>query len=394
MSKPNLNLGDLVNHTRGLMGKVCSVRQELGLKPIADTLPMLVRVYDSDSLAYARHVPDMGSFIAVNVLPVVQRKNSKPEHAALRRYFNAFREVIFDLEEEEILSFIYQEKPDIASFLKEKLSEDDMIQKWDWFNERGTSLAEYCDFLQRNAAIIRDVWESVSKDIVDAYKESEEDVLCYLLHEVDHTDIYDTKMFQDTQKLQYKLIELEEDLEKNSKEYAKLKMEHLRKRSEVCALLESRAILLSFVGDDITKIKTEKEKITKQAILSYLDNKVNCEYMEEIAIALLAKEWSKGTMNRTTSNYILKTVNDYMRSEGSSRYRVDSEDVNLKVANRILYRELPKWQNRFAENVMKVTPVLADALADHPERFEKAREAETLDEYVKILQEESKNADL
>lgn len=389
----NISLADVIEHTKKELDKVASMRKKLGLAPLADKVKFQVGIYSDHALASASINEKGEHYIKTNILSFALRQNNRDEYRQIMRYFDMFKEATMINEELAILDFVFQKNPDIEEFLTKKVKEGEQFIKkmTESYNERGLRLDEDFDLLNEKAGETRKNLEEVFDEVKELYKQA--NILPSLLHEVDHVDMMDTKMFRDMDAIGDEVVELRKDLEKNSKEYAEKKFQLLEMYSEFLPLIEIRGIVQNRMAGDINTLKADAKGIAEESLETFIEVYVEGNILESTKEALVAKEWADGNMDRETSNYISYMINTERNPEGAKKHMLRHDKINYDLAEKV-FKDIHKWQQKFIDNGVKATGSSIRALIHNPAGFEKAREAETLDEYIKILQEEPKNANL
>lgn len=362
-------------------------RDRLGLS-IPQKYDTFVTFYNAQSARAQAQLTDSTPIICVNVAPLVidQLKEEDRERLGkVMHYFDIVRDFLGNPHEEMVFSVAEHPIRTIKQFEESFGSEKALREYQDFFKERGTDYKSYKKFARRNAKFVREAVRDLLPRIEVAFETAD---LSSLRHEIDHVDFFDSPLYLDYYSRGKKAGELGQRLhvgkdKSASKEYARANMEVLEAMAEVVPLLEVRALFFNYVKPNEWD-KTDFDDVKRNVYGNFVSGYVEGGLPEDMLDKLVSVEWSKGQMDRQTSNYLFNIVNRQRESPNAMRYVIRPEQVNYDVANRILYQELPEWKNRFATNGQTAVEFVGNAYRDKPSKLREANRARTFQEFMEL----------
>jgi hypothetical protein len=363
-------------------------RRDLGLS-VPSNYSAFITFYNSEGALATANFNNGNPQICVNVAPQVQDYLSPYDQKGLllaRHYFDIARDFIGNPQEEEIFKLMENPRLYFRKLEKRFPSKKELKKCKDFFKDRGKTYESYKQWVMKGAQPIREIIQVLLPEMESAFERTD---LVSLRHEIDHLDFFDSNLYLDfyskmtkAQELQIKL-HLRRD-RSSSEEYALANMGVLEKMAEVIPLSEVRALFFNYLprGNwDKIDFKKIKSAVSQHFSEGYIEGNLP----EGILDKLVSLSWSEGEMDRQTSNYLFKKVNEQIQSPNASRYIFCPEKVNECVANKILNQELPKWKNLFAKNTETAIEVVGNAYRDNPQKLGKTRDAKTFQEFIEIL---------
>lgn len=379
---------------KGLVGRVESEleatlkeRKELGLS-IPKDYNTSIAFYNAQTSIAQAGLTEIGPKIDINVAPLIFEKLKIEDKEKLKKvmnYFNIVRDFIGNKDEDFIFSMIENPTKEIEVF-EESFSPKRLLKEYqDLFNSRGTGYDAYKKTIKLNSKNVDDKIKELYPIIEKSFETID---LSSLRHEIDHVDLFESPMFLDYYKKSIKSSELGQEWYKNktksnSNKFANTNKTVLGLRSKIDPILEARALFFSNIETGEWE-KVDFDNIKKKVYSDFINYYVELAFPENILDTLVSYEWSKGQMDRQTSNYLFKIVNKQIGSPSHMRYSVNLEQVNYDTANRVLYQDLPRWKHRFAKNAKIAVETIGNAYRDDPSRLKKTKKARTFEEFIEL----------
>jgi hypothetical protein len=365
-------------------------RAELGLSSPSD-VKIITSFYNTQgALATARRTQD-GSEIHINVgMSVMERLggSDREKMFGIQEYFDKTRDFLSATNEKEIFEIIEDPEKYIKKF-EQRFPEKGLSARQNFLKELGEDYETRRKYVINNAPCVK---HELSNLFPKISKEFEMTDLCSLRHEMDHVDFfncpfikYEHSLYEDVAKL-YANFDFKGGDKNQSLAIARANMDILQARSQSSPLLEARAFFFTFVKPG-QWANVDFSAIGKSVYEYYSRNYIEAGMSEEIIDKLISVAWSEGKMDRQTSNFLFHTVNKERGSVNADRYVVNPGQVNYAVADNILYKEFPEWQNIFATNAKKSVDVISNAYASNPSRLREANRARTFEEYLELCKQ-------
>lgn len=360
-------------------------RENLGLSVPVDCDVRLAFYNHQNAEGHSRLI-DSKPEIFVNALYIVANRFQREDGEKLGKvlhYFDIVRDFLGTRDEEDILKVIEHPMKAIREFEKNFGSKKELQDYKDFFKQRGTDYDLYKNIAIRNAKFMRESLQELLPEIEEKFKEAD---LSILRHEMDHVDFFLSPLYLNHHAKRKYTIEVALKLHTHpsvSQEFAQANIELLKSMSEVLPLLEARASFFNYIKPDEWD-EADFDKIKKIICGAFIFEYVEGVYSEEILDKLVSRAWSNEEMDRQTSNYLFYLINEQRQSPNAMRYGIKLDEVNYGVVSRILYGELPRWKNRFAENMRVAVEVIGNVYRDEPSRLKEANRAKTVKEFLEM----------
>lgn len=376
-------LEGLIPKVESDLEKTIQEREKLGLS-IPKDYNVFITFYNAEKADATAALTDSGPIICVNALKTAQYQFQGKEAEKLERisyYFDITRTLLGD--ERWILSVIHKPEETIKQFEQAFKSEKSFQKYKEDFNTRGRTYEEYKKFATENAEKTKQVLYDTLPKIKEAFNKAD----LSLRHEMDHIDFFTSQLFleynsklKNAKKLKHRLHILGD--KSVSKEYAKANMEMLKSKVEVEPITEPRAFFFDFIKPDEWN-KANFEEVKKSVsgnFLAYIEH----VFPQDILDPIVSQKWSTGDMDTATSMFLFYIVNKQRRSANSQAYITQPEKVNYKLANQIIFKEIPKWKLKLAKNSEKTIEAIGNAYKENPSRLKEANNAKTFEEFIEI----------
>lgn len=384
--KANKGFEEIKPRVESELEKTLEERGKLGLS-VPQSCDVFIGFYDSQNVNAQTIFGDYNHMIKINVAPCVSGNLGKDDRNDLKeimKYFDFVKDMFSVNDEESVFAFIKNPDKTIKEF-EYSFSKGDFERHKKFLEERGTMYEEYKEGTKKNAGIVRNTLRNLWPKIIKSFKDSE---MSFLRHEIDHVDFFNSPVYFNHVKKSKEVNDLGmkwaiKGDQKSSREYAQANLELLDSMSKIDPLLETRALFFDYVNPGEwgkVNFNEKKQKVRERFISDYVENGFSGSILHKI----ISPEWSKGRMNRQTSNHLFKTVYRRMNSTKASRYKVEPEEVDYGLANKILYKDLPEKKLEFAENANTSAEVIGDVYRDNPSKFKEARNARSFNEYLEM----------
>jgi len=384
--KARKELSDLTKKVELELGTVIKERKELGLS-IPQNYDVSITFYNSQKSKAEASACGSKSEMRINVLPSVKEFFNEHELAdiiAIEKYFDITRDFLGNPHEEVIFCLLEHPILTLRYFEKSFGSEEALKAYKDFFKERGVEYDIYKKAAIKNAKKVRTLIKELLPNI--KYKFRRIDMFS-LRHEMDHIDFFSYPMHIEFRNILQESSDLSRKIQDGdvsaSKECAQLNQKILKLMPEVETIVELRALFFSYVkpfGWSGADFEWVKKTIYGSYVYDYIENWLP----EKILDKLVSVKWGSGEMDRQTSNYLFRVVTEQCDSPNQLRYIFKPEEVNYKVANQILFSELPYWKMRFADNAQIAVEAVGNAYRDEPSRLKETNKARTFNEFIEI----------
>lgn len=377
-------LEELIPQIESELEKTIQERKQLGLSLPQDYY-IGISYYGAGNMSAGALFTDAGSIICINTLMLIQDQIEAGEDInklnEILCYFDTARNILG--EENWILPAIQNPEETINKFEQEFPSKEDLLGYKEGFNIKGSGYEDYKRFTIEHAESVKKLLEELMPKIKKGFKKTE----THLRHEIDHVDFFNSLIYQD---FCFKIAQAEEQYDLYmqqgdvliSPEYGKASIAVLKSMAEIEPLLETKALFFSYVGLnewDNVNYEEVKKKVHEKFLKCYLEQ----VYPGEIRDNLISQKWASGEMNLATS-ISLATRNNEIEITNTEAQIIKQEKVNYKLINEILYKEIPGWKMKFAENAGIAVEAIGQAYKEDPSRLKEANQAKNFQQYIEL----------
>lgn len=364
-------------------------RKELGLSYPEDCDVNLALFGNYGETAWAE-MSEKGPKIRICMVPAILpylTKNEKEDAAGLSAYFHVAREIYCDIPD-GIITLMMANPEKMMDNIEINYIGKTLFKKYkDSLSKNGRSYEDYREGLIKNSEGALRAMKALKPRIAEIFSKVGTPSL---RHEIDHTDLFDSVMLRRYSEQCGRVAKLEnafhfDDKTALSGEYAREKMRLLKMKSEVIPILETRALFFS--KSETGKLKNGDFDLLKREVSDHFAISYAGHFCpEDMADAIVADYWSRGMMDKQTSNYIFESTSISAETSSRGRYLVEYENVDYDIANRVLRVEIPFWERKFARNAKKAANAIALAFKNNPKRLNEAKKARTLDEFITVCE--------
>ena len=376
----------LTDRVESDLEKVLEERDMLGLSYPGD-FNVKVGYYMGSCMASA-FVEDSMPTIQLNTLPIVfERFNNKEKDYAHKiiSYFDVAQELFHDCEEDLVLNLMEHPLKTIneveGDFGKKGLKE---------FKESfGDMYKKYRSAVIKYAKDARLASREVFPKIISVL-DNTGFTSSPLRHEMDHLDMYHTRLNKDYYAIEQRLGELKNEIwsgdSETIKEYKRLSRKFIDMKTKVVVIEEIRAAFF----DQIKMgewMKIDYEEVKRKVYGWFHNSYIINNFQKDILECTLGDMTGLKDLGKNTINYLRRLTLEHEGNAGSGKYHEDRTKVDYNIANKILFEDIPTWQMRFAQNAAFATEAIGNAFRDDPTRFQEANKARSFDEYLRILED-------
>lgn len=350
-------------------------REQLGL-----SLPKRLQLhidYHFMEGATACASPATPPILRVNALGQAAMNTRCDDYRTVCMFFNAVRSVYTDMPQETLLRIVEDAKVLDAV-------EAEGGEYFEKMKRHVASLGRPYDEFKRHVISTQPLVKQAfgrakTKIVTDVRGQKINDVR----HELDHIDFFSSPLVQQHTDLQNRVGTLTMQLEAGdvsvSKELAAAQLELLKYDAKYNPIIELRAFVFDYIMPG-EWINADFSQIRDNAVNRFKMDYVRCVYADRIAHAVLSQYWSRGEMDRATSNVVFHGVHQISGNARGTNYPLPAT-YNDELARRV-FADIVSWVNQYQQNAEQIADAVYGAYRDNPSHLAKSTKVSSFEEFL------------
>ncbi len=252
---------------------------------------------------------------------------------------------------------------------------------------KGTDYKTARSFTYKHAKLVRGLLQKIAAKAPEALAKT--DFRRSLRHELDHVVMFGSPFYDTHNDLVIEtLTTTQPESPGELKAHAEKTMLRLKQEAEVLPLIEARGHVFNYVvlGD---LGETDYDEIAPKIFDDLIKNYRDGVFLERVLDTVVIQYRARNEMNQATSNYLHWSLLTQLKSPLATTYGNFEEGIDMELAKKIMYEEIPAWQKIFTDNARVAVRAVTTAFKEDPSRFVTAdAQAQTFEEYVAICRGE------